>query len=60
MGMWWFNRVGLCGWVGSEFVGEGGDRGMVLRELATRTSVFVGGDEMVHRLMLSNVLLMCC
>jgi hypothetical protein len=31
--MWWFNRVGLCGWVGSEFVGEGGDRGAVLREL---------------------------
>jgi hypothetical protein len=44
-----------------EFVEEGeGDRGMVLRELATRTNVFVGGDEMVHRLMLSNVLLMCC
>ena len=36
-----------------EFVEEGeGDRGMVLRELATRTNVFVGGDEMVHRLML--------
>ena len=31
---------------------DGADVGMVLREIESRTNVFVGGDEMVHSLML--------